>query len=484
MAQGGFLRAPRVRVFWGDINLSAYNGDQDFPKDTPVVYDVQVDSADQTEGGTGSMRWDPTGPGGALYEWFVTKEEYMKKQITVEFFYPRGKKVVFYFVWAGQEINFGNDMTITIKLQSELAGLINANQRNVAQAYDEKKGTVPTNVVDKTKKQYNVDKYKDIVQYNPFTLEYWKTVKIGTFYANDSTFGAAVNQIAKQTGDKITPNNIGGSNLIVVPPYSWKDPKTKKEAEVLNGATDIKAGENPDPKQRYGYILGPSIINTMRREATMPPPQKTNTNTPNTQAFATKPANQNYSSPQNPDTNQQASIKGAAAKATSSPLGTANGRATPGVGNVDNPYGPDRQNALNQENSSKLSLDTLMCPVLVGVKPNDILFIPSFTGNFMEDWEVKSVGYTQSNGNVTVNIQATRVFATSSPMKKKAYDKFLAFAKEKGLVGPNASLENWDAYAWGLPGSPSPASPAPGEDLFSEENTRLTGNESATSFAN
>jgi hypothetical protein len=69
----------------------------------------------------------------------------------------------------------------------------------------------------------------------------------------------------------------------------------------------------------------------------------------------------------------------------------------------------------------------------------------------MEDWEVKSVGYTQSNGKVDVNIQATRIFANSSPMNKTAYDKFLAFAKQQGLIGANATLENWDAYAWGLP---------------------------------
>ena len=453
MAQGGFLRSPRVRVFWGDINLSAYNGDQGFPKDTPVVYDIQVDSADQTEGGTGSMRWDPTGPGGALYEWFVTKEEYMKKQITVEFFYPRGKKIVFYFVWAGQDISYGNDMTITIKLQSELAGLVNANPRNVAQAYDEKKGTGMVNAMDKIKNQFGVEKYKDIIQYNPFTLEYWKQVKIGTYYANDTTLGGGVSQLAKQTGDKVTANNIGGSSLIVFPPYSWKDPKTKKEPEVLNGFTDIGTGKSPDPKQRYGYILGPAIISSMKREASLPPPQKTNTNTPNTQQFVTNTKDSKTTASQNPKPAPTAAAQNqtAAAKPTSSPIGTANGRANPGTGFVANPYGPDRQNALNQENVSKLSLDTLMCPLLVGVKPNDILFIPSFTGNFMEDWEVKSVGYTQSNGNVTVNIQATRIFANSSPMNKTAYDKFLAFAKQQGLIGPDATLENWDAYAWSLP---------------------------------
>jgi hypothetical protein len=143
----------------------------------------------------------------------------------------------------------------------------------------------------------------------------------------------------------------------------------------------------------------------------------------------------------------------AAARPTSSPIGTANGRANPGVGNINNPHGPDRQNALNQENVSKLSLSTLMCPVLVGVKPNDILFIPSFTGKIVEDWEVKSVGYTQQNGNVTINIEATRVFGTAESMNKKVTEKFKAYAEKQGLIGPNATLEAWDSYAWSLPGS-------------------------------
>jgi len=452
---GGFLSLPRVRVFWGDINLSSYSGDQDFPKNTPVVFDVQVDVSDQTEGGTGSMKWDPTGPGAALYEWFATKEEYMKKQITVEFFYPRGKKIVFYYVWAGQEINYGNDMSISVKLQSELAGLVNANPRNVAQAYDEKKGTGPTSVADKLRTQYGLEKYKDIIQYNPFTLEYWKQVKIGTFYTNDSTFGNALSQLTKQTGDKVTPNNIGGASLIVMSPYSWKDPKTGKQPDVLNGATEIGAGKGPDPKQRYGYILGPSIIDSVRRETSLPPPQKTNTNTPNTQQFVTNNRSQSTTASQNPAPapTVAAANAQAAARPTSSPIGTANGRANPGVGNINNPHGPDRQNALNQENVSKLSLSTLMCPVLVGVKPNDILFIPSFTGKFIEDWEVKSVGYTQQNGNVTINIEATRVFGTAESMNKKVTEKFKAYAEKQGLIGPNATLEAWDSYAWSLPGS-------------------------------
>jgi hypothetical protein len=85
------------------------------------------------------------------------------------------------------------------------------------------------------------------------------------------------------------------------------------------------------------------------------------------------------------------------------------------------------------------------------VKPNDILYIPNFTGEFIEDWIIQSVGYSQNNGQVNINMRATRVFGQGTPMNKTSADKFIAFAKEQGLVGPNATLEAWDKYAWSLP---------------------------------
>jgi hypothetical protein len=90
-----------------------------------------------------------------------------------------------------------------------------------------------------------------------------------------------------------------------------------------------------------------------------------------------------------------------------------------------------------------------MCPLLVGLKPHDILYIPSLNGKFIEDWIVQSVGYSQQNGNVEVSVQATRVLGLGAPMNKTEGEKFLKRASDLGLVGPNATLEAWDAYAWG-----------------------------------
>ena len=456
---GGFLRVPRIRVFWGDINLSAYDGPSKgapevfklgTEKGGPIVYDVQVDLAAEGDGPTAELKWDPTGPGYAAYEWFLDQPKYVLGKFSIEFFYPRGKKIVMFYKWAGQSINYGNDMAVTVKLQSELAGLVNANQRSTAQAYDEKKGADVITVGDKTTKQFGLSGYKDILTYNKYAKEQAQKVKILTSYGNDQVYGSAISNLAKQSGHYAYANNIGSSGIIIFPPYSWKE-KGSVDQEVLNAATDIPAGGTPDPKIRYGYLLGPSIINNVSRNYIWKPPQQDNNKTPATQTKATQPRDKKTG---RFITAAEAALQDekTAAKKTSAPLGVSGGRANLGIQNKENPYGPDRQNALNDEKSADMSFNTIMCPLLTGIKPNDIVFIPSLKGDFIEDWIVQDVGYNQSDGNVSVSIKGTRVFGIKNAMNGTAAKKFLQFAKDQGLVGPNANLEAWDSYAWSLPG--------------------------------
>jgi hypothetical protein len=453
MTTGGFLRAPRARVMWGKINLSAYNGDQNFPQGTPLVYDVSVDLNGENQQPTGELRWDPTGPGFGVYEWFMSKPEYLKTQITVEYFYPRGKKVVFFFAWSGQSISYGNDMSVTVKLQSELAGVVNGNIRSTAQAYDEKKGASAISVLYKTKNLFGLDNNKDLVVINPTLAKNWEEVKIKNVYGQDWTFGNHLVSLARQLGDQVVPTNLGTSALAIMSPWSFKDPKTGKYPVALNGYSDIPAGQAPKPEERYAYFLGPSVIKSITRSADWKPPQQDNSNLPSSQALAQNSETADKKQ-QNPPTAQQVAQanKTQAAKKTSAPQGTANGRANPGVANLDNPDGPSKQIASNEEKGSQLSLQTFMCPLLVGVKPKDIIYVPSLTGKYIEDWIVESVGYDQSNGSVDINISATRTLGLGTPMNPDEAKKFLDFAKNFGLVGERASLDNWDKYAWGLPG--------------------------------
>ena len=78
--------------------------------------------------------------------------------------------------------------------------------------------------------------------------------------------------------------------------------------------------------------------------------------------------------------------------------------------------------------------------------------MPSLTGKYIEDWIVQSVGYSQDDGRVNINVRATRLLGAGTPMNEPAAEIFTAFAKSQKLIGPNATLEAWDSYAWSLPG--------------------------------
>jgi hypothetical protein len=236
-----------------------------------------------------------------------------------------------------------------------------------------------------------------------------------------------------------------------MPPFSFQEKEGSAQEPVLNAATAIGPGQLPDVTKRYGYILGPAIINSITRTSNWKPPQQDNEKTPGSQPRARDPRTGRFVA-QSPATSPQvaqSNPQGAAAR-TSSPLGSANNRASLGIQNKDNPLAQNRQNALNDEKGSELNMDTLMCPLLVGIKPHDILYVPSLTGNFIEDWIVQSVGYSQNNGQVNVNLRATRVLGLGTPMNKKAAEEFTKFAKSQGLIGPGATLDAWDEYAWSL----------------------------------
>ena len=62
--------------------------------------------------------------------------------------------------------------------------------------------------------------------------------------------------------------------------------------------------------------------------------------------------------------------------------------------------------------TTMFDVECWMVPYLVGIKPRDIVAIPSLAGDFIEDWVVTDVSYTQQDtGEVMVSIQGVRTYA-------------------------------------------------------------------------
>ena len=279
----GNLLIPIVEVYWGKTNLTSYDGPIGSIKGEPVVFKVEAHLEAQGTGPTASMSWNPSGPGYDAYKDLV--DNHINETISITYGY-RGKKMInLKFIWGGQDIAYGNAMAIKVHLLSELCGVINADTRSLANVKDT--GITLYDAVSKTEKLHGVDSFK-LVSYSETALKDMKAAKIQSQYGQDLTFGSEVAKLAQQNGNLVFPNSIGTTNLVVFTPFTWE------KGDVVKDGAAIPARQSPDPQVRYGYLVGPSIIDTMERRFQWVPPQQTSRTTPSTHKTPVKKSGQKY----------------------------------------------------------------------------------------------------------------------------------------------------------------------------------------------
>lgn len=438
------LTIPRVMVVWGPYDLTKY------------VYDVRVSLDEQGQTPTGSMKWRPDPAGYADYETLI--EAYREWSIMVTFYYIEGKFITFEFYWGGQSEVYGKEMEITVKLVSLLDGLVNANFYASVQTAVGEKGISFAEAASQMLKQFGLaglvdsrGQPMDLLRYTKKAREDTNNATVKFNYNDGATFMDAVQNLVKDNGNNVFFNNIGSPNAVVYTPYTWEYEGTNGVASGYETVDAITAGwdliTNPDPTLRYGYIIGPGIIQSFTRTYEWQPPQKSQEIT----------AMMNRKAEERKEAKRQKSLqdkkKEQSAQNATAPSGVYQSKTTGNIKSENNESGPRKQDIFTKERSAKLSLSTLMCPALTGIKPLDIIFIPSYSGKYIEDWIVSSVEYQQNDKGVDLSIQATRPYGQGKPMSDVNSDRFSGFAMNFGLTGNGVKgkedvLRNWTNFAW------------------------------------
>jgi len=391
--------------------------------------------------------WQPTAAAHEVYRDLVTN--HINEQIVTTFGYLGKKTLALVWVWGGQRFTYGNNLDMQITLLSELSGLINADTRSTSNNADYSMSMIEA--IRKTEKYYNVDKY-DIVKFSEKAATDLKTAKIQNQYGKDQTFVGEVNKIIKENGNYVFSTNIltnpaeqqtsysanPSSKLVIFTPFSYEDDADT----VLDGATRSPSA-GPDPTKRYGYLLGPSMFNTLERSFQWAPPQQISQPTPAKTSNPVKRTRRNKG-PKTPVTSNINKVSGPGG----SVQGTSSASTNPGIRVQLDKVGPDKQILQQLESSSVLNLHTFLVPALVGIKPYDIVYVPSLNAQDttdIEDWIVTSVDYNQTDGGVEVSITATRPYGTGATlMNETSGAKFLEKARTLTTLG------SWESYAWGI----------------------------------
>jgi len=501
----GSLILPRVNVEWGTLNLTSPSASGSTFEGInveglgPLVYDVRVSLEDQGQTPTGSMKWNPAAPSYALYEKCIAK--FIEYSIMVTYYYVTGKSITFEYFWAGQSEVYGKEMELTVKMVSLMDGLVNANFFASVQADKDEKGKSFKDSTELLKKQYGISGVPELERRGPFiryTDQAGKDASeaiVKVNYNDGSTFMDAVQNLVKDNGNNVFFNNINASNVVIFGPYTHEGLSEQSIVELPD-----RTSNSPDPRKRYAHLIGPGIIQSFTRTMEWQPPQKSQEisailarkkedEKERKRQQSSRKGKDGSSPASNPPTAQSVS-----ARASTLPSGVHGSKTSVNIRSQNNYIGPIKQDMFTKERACKLSFTTLMCPSLVGIKPLDIVFIPSYDGQYLEDWIVSSVEYQQTQGGVDLAIQANRVYGSDKPMSIASNERireFFGSINLKGLAGvggfvsegvnktPTATLQSWMDYAWKLylgfnqPQTPAPSSPSPTSQGYQQPQQRV-----------
>jgi hypothetical protein len=444
------LIIPRVEVFWGAINLTHYKL-QGCDEPQPLVYNVSVSLSETGSNPTGSMTWQPSGAAFDVLAKLIGDPKQLSSTITIRFYYLGGRSITFHFLWAGVEESYGTEMGVEIRLISELDGLTNSNVNNTAQSSEE--GIDMVTSVGALEDFYGIKDLK-IVEYSPKAESDMKRVKILSQYQIQSTFLESVASVTAQNGNILVASNYSDKSK-QAPKLTAFAPFTGDEAEVQ--LLPYKS-QNPDNKIRYGYILGPGIVDTLQKVLVWKPNQVSKTpSLESLMKFEPDPATGVAITPATgtattttPAPPQQGANT-AAERSKTKPGASGSHTNTKNMRVKDNAEGELKKIQLEVERNATMSSTVFVCPSLMGIKPCDIVYLPSYNGKFVEDWIVSSVSYKQTDGGVEVSLNCARQYGLASLMNPKAGKAWVERIKGWKLVGEGASLEAWEDYAWKLP---------------------------------
>jgi len=457
----GNLIIPLNEVYWGSYSLTAFTLPGASEK-APLVFNVTARLADGNTNPTGSMEWNPAAPAFNRYMQFL--KESLDQQIVVKFFYPGGRFIALRFVWAGNSITYGNEMRVVVDLKSELDGLVNPTPRSVS-SNSPTESQESLGLVNSLQGMYGIQN-KGILLFDPVAEADLKEAKIKAYNRQNQTYAQAVNTLTESNGNIIIATNYAKTvNLTIMSPWSYKG----KDGNSGNSKTEVKrpgSTSEIDPTARYGYLLGPQLINTIERQYRWVPPQQSNNNIIGNTTQPVAPTNGAYPALPPPVSPPAPSTSGAQNTGTPAPTAATNQsisgnatvpasstRPTPsGVINDVDPVGTNKKKILNDEGACRLSVSTLMFPALVGIKPGDIVYVPSLGSEkdiFIEDWIVHGVTYTQTDGGVNLSIEGSRWFGNPDLMQKEPAKPWTALARS---LNADPTFTKWQKYAWSLGG--------------------------------
>lgn len=424
----GRLLQPYVSVMWGETNLTPWehHGIREV-----MAQDISINL--DADGNAPGCEFNIT-PSSAGMQLFAMLKERVEEEIAVKIGYPNGNEVSWKFVYAGLSYTTGMSPKIAISTTSSVKGEWTDNKITFTSEEPIKLSELPELL--QSKSGGKADKLNFV--WAGKTKEAAEKIEIQPNRINQTPHNI-LTDILREHGMVAQVSDTAFDNTVVIS-YA-PNMEGQLEAETVEV---VKGKASSEPAKRNVYIIGPGLMIDITRKQQF-----------NLGQTETKGGSSNKDTKTSETESSKVAGGGASAQSAATAAG-AGGERTVGPANKpkarsekksDSGESKDARAAESKAQESTVDLSVPMLPYIVGVKPRDIIAIPSLKGpgEFIEDWELTSVSYSQSSdGSIDISMSGRRVYTPGGVAMMDA----ATLAEVKAICATLRTPEKWSKFYW------------------------------------
>ena len=393
----GLLIQPYVSVVFGDLNLSHYDDSSSGEPDRMAQKVSFTISKDQK---ASECKFEiVANPDGFDLVAEIRASNFVEEPFVVKMGYPHLPEPVIEqkFNLASLDLTTGQDPALAITAVSSVKGSWSDNK--VSFTMEEPIGLCEFPEFLKEKAGEGAEKLK--FEFVGGAAKDCANVQIKKDVVNQSA-QVVLTEVLKEQGMELRVHDTSIDDTMIIS-YPASKPGELEEDKPQ------PPGSSPESAKRTVHILGPGLMENVKRRQAYSSPQQADTQggTSNKETAATE-TEAKRSQPAGPsksaaESSNKAGTTGPANKPKARTGTAEQGSEGKDVGRL----------ALAQQLAVEMTADFIMVPQVVGMKPGDIVAIPSIKGpaDYIEDYEIKEISYTQEDtGFIRMSISAWRPY--------------------------------------------------------------------------
>ena len=428
----GLLIQPYCQVVWGDLNLSAWPGESG--EKERIAQNLTLSFSQSEEVPSCEFELAATIDGYEAAAQIRNSPQLLKEVVEVELGYAhmtdyniQGK-----FVFAGFEFTTGHDIALKFIVTSAMKSAWTENKMNFTMEDEISLAEFPEFLKRKAGKGANLIKFEFTGQAKEDAPE----IMIRT-NRQSQTAQVILNEVLTEHGMEIRTGDTALDGTVVIGYTAAKEGELTKDKPEL----DIP----PTPAKRRIHILGPGLLENATRKQSFELGQSDMQGSKKTKAQASvETENTGGGGDKVAPLPQQAAAQSYTKEGTTG-TGDKN-QARSGTTKSKLEEKEKARQAMTKSLAMELDATFPMVPQVVGMKPNDILAIPSIKGpgDLIEDYEITAVKYNMDGtGAVNMSISGKRPYVGDKNMLDEE-----SLEKVRKVVRELTTPDLWSQYYW------------------------------------